>query len=239
MPEIKKLVVGSTTINRVYMPSGEIYRVVQADTTVFHRQLSFGSNASIDQSSRTSTSITWRIYNSDPGLSVSAHTSINSTSYANSHGTISAGGSILVTYPGLSPGTSYTIYQRNSRGDIDIQPVFNQNTWSTEAGGQTSTPSIQSMSCTSFGGEGSVNVPVRNNDTSSATVEVSYTSNFAPGTVQSTEIAAGPTPFSFSFSGYSVPPGTVTFYARALASGKTMSTVTSRTQTINACFGEF
>jgi hypothetical protein len=103
---------------------------------------------------------------------------------------------------------------------------------------QTSTPSIQSMSCTSFGGEGSVNVPVRNNDASSATVEVSYTSNFASGTVQSGSVSPSSTS-TFTFSGYSVPPGTVTFYARALASGKTLSNVTSRTQTIGVCFGEF
>jgi uncharacterized repeat protein (TIGR02543 family) len=110
--------------------------------------------------------------------------------------------------------------------------------WTAVATTQTSTPTINSMSCINYSGAGSVSVPVRNNDALSATVQVSYNSTFAAGTVQSATISPSSIG-TFEFSGYSVPPGTVTFYARAQASGKTMSATRTRTQTINICFGEF
>jgi hypothetical protein len=238
MPEIKKLQISGVTVNRVYKSGSEVYRVIQNGVnTVFHRQLSFGNNTSIDQVSRTTSSITWRLYNSDPNLSVNTHTSINSTSYNSFYGTIAANGNSLITVSGLASGTTYTIYQRNSRSDFDIQPVFNQNTWSTvEDQNQTATPTINVMSCIFDENGNAVTFSVTNNDGSTATIFVAENSGFSGQ--QSATVGAGGSA-TFTFYGYLNPPGTVTFYARAQASGKTMSNTTSRTQNITRCLGGF
>ena len=101
-------------------------------------------------------------------------------------------------------------------------------------GSTTSTPSIGVLSCTTEGGENSVAFNVTNSEGSTATVEAADNSGFIGA--QSVSVASGASG-SFSFPGYSNPPGSVTFYARATASGKTVSNTASRTQTINGCFG--
>jgi hypothetical protein len=101
----------------------------------------------------------------------------------------------------------------------------------------TATPSIASMSCVSSGGDNFVRVPVTNNDASSATVEISTSSTFA--WIEGTATVASGASNTFEVGGYSNPPGSVTFYARATATGKSVSTTASRTQTISACFGGF
>jgi hypothetical protein len=98
----------------------------------------------------------------------------------------------------------------------------------------TATPTIGTLGCTTESGVNSVTFNVTNNDGSTATIQAADNSSFIGA--QSVSVASGASG-SFSFSGYSNPPGSVTFYARATASGKTVSNTASRTQTINGCFG--
>lgn len=98
----------------------------------------------------------------------------------------------------------------------------------------TATPSIGTLSCITEFGENYVTFSVTNNDGSTATVQVADNSSFIGA--QSLSIGAGASD-SFSLSGYSNPPGSVTVYARATATGKSVSATASRTQTINGCFG--
>jgi hypothetical protein len=106
---------------------------------------------------------------------------------------------------------------------------------SQAAGVATSTPSIGTLSCIVEEGVNYVNVPVTNNDASTATIEISESSIFSP-VLASASVSSGGVN-TFSLEGYLNPPGSVTFYARATASGKSVSSTASRTQTINGCFG--
>jgi hypothetical protein len=101
---------------------------------------------------------------------------------------------------------------------------------------QTSTPSIGSMSCICDFDGTAVIVTVTNNDSSSATVYAASNTSFIGQ--QSATVSSGGSA-TFYFYGYSNPPYSVTFYARAQASGKTMSNTTSRTQSLSFCFGEY
>lgn len=96
---------------------------------------------------------------------------------------------------------------------------------------QTSTPSIGFLVCASTG---EVFVQVNNNDSVEGIAEVSYTSNFAAGTVYSDSVSGGGF-VSIAIPGYSNPPGTITVYARVTATGKLISNTASRTQTLSLC----
>ncbi len=98
----------------------------------------------------------------------------------------------------------------------------------------TATPEIGTLGCTTSGGIHSVVFDVTNEDADTATIEVSEASNF--DAAQSLSVLSGESG-EFSFSGYTNPPGSVTFYARATASGKLVSTTRSKTQSIAGCFG--
>jgi hypothetical protein len=98
---------------------------------------------------------------------------------------------------------------------------------------QTSTPTINSISCRDSIGNFTLRVNVTNNDASSATVQCSDASNFSGS--QSETITSGGN-FTFVFSVFGDPQGkNETYYARATATGKTVSATTSLTQFISFC----
>jgi hypothetical protein len=99
----------------------------------------------------------------------------------------------------------------------------------------TATPTIGTLSCTTVGGVHFIDVPVTNEDASSALIEVSQSSIFS--SILASETVAGGGSTEFSISGYSNPPGSQTFYARATATGKAVSATRTRTQNIPGCFG--
>ncbi len=99
----------------------------------------------------------------------------------------------------------------------------------------TATPTIGTLACTTEGGVNSIDFDVTNEDASSALIEVSQSSVFS-SILGSATVAGGGTT-NFSISGYSNPPGSQTFYARATATGKTVSATRTRTQNIAGCFG--
>jgi hypothetical protein len=100
----------------------------------------------------------------------------------------------------------------------------------------TLTPSILNMTCVnSFDGR-YISFEVVNNHPSGATVFVADNSSFIGA--QSVFLGGGSsTTFNF-YGSYSNPPGFVTFYARAQASGEPMSPTEVRTQNITVCFGQ-
>jgi hypothetical protein len=97
---------------------------------------------------------------------------------------------------------------------------------------QTLTPTIESLACVIDGGNTFVVVEVKNNDSNTATVEVSASPTFS--SPASLSIAGGATDF-INLGGFSNPPGSTTIYARATASGKLVSNSTSLTQNIALC----
>jgi hypothetical protein len=113
---------------------------------------------------------------------------------------------------------------------------FNGTTTVFSSTVQTSLPTIGSMSCICDSNGTAVIVTVTNNDSSSATVYAAGNSFFSG---QQSAFVSGGGSATFYFYGYSNPPYSVTFYARAQASGKTMSNTRTRTQSLNFCFGEF
>jgi hypothetical protein len=100
----------------------------------------------------------------------------------------------------------------------------------------TATPSIGIIACYNDTGGGNVYIEfdVTNNDSSSATIEVSTSSTFA--FIDDTGTVASGASGTFQINGVINPPGSTTVYARARATGKANSTTASRTQTINGCF---
>jgi hypothetical protein len=112
---------------------------------------------------------------------------------------------------------------------------FNGTTTVFSATVQTSLPTIGSMSCICDSNGTAIIVTVTNNDSSSATVNVAEFSSFSGQ--QSAFVSSGGSA-TFYFYGYFNPPGSVTFYARAQASGKTMSNTRTRTQNLTFCFSE-
>jgi hypothetical protein len=99
--------------------------------------------------------------------------------------------------------------------------------------GATATPTIGTLSCLSQEGVQSINVPVTNEDASSALIEISQSSIFS--SILGSETVAGGESTTFSISGYSNPPGSQTFYARATATGRPVSATRTRTQNISGC----
>ena len=96
----------------------------------------------------------------------------------------------------------------------------------------TATPTINSLSCFEDGATSIVRVPVKNEDSSNASVQVSLSSDFSSS--QTLTVNAGATT-NFDFSGQTLPPGSITAYARATATSKTISATASRTQTLSIC----
>jgi len=96
----------------------------------------------------------------------------------------------------------------------------------------TRTPTINSLSCFEDGATSIVRVPVKNEDGSNASVEVSLSSDFSNS--QTLTVNAGATS-NFDFSGQVLPPGSITAYARATATGETISATQTRTQTLSVC----
>jgi hypothetical protein len=96
----------------------------------------------------------------------------------------------------------------------------------------TATPTINTLSCSVSDGNAFVNFTVTNNDALTADIEVSLFSNFTDSStlsVNSTDSG------SFSLIANDNPPGTVTVYARATATGKVVSLTQTRTQTLILC----
>jgi hypothetical protein len=96
----------------------------------------------------------------------------------------------------------------------------------------TATPTINTLSCSVSGGDAFVNFSVTNNDALTASIEVSLFSNFTDSSTLSVNSTASG---SFSLIANDNPPGTVTVYARATATGKLVSTTQTRTQTLILC----
>lgn len=96
----------------------------------------------------------------------------------------------------------------------------------------TATPTINSLSCFEDGATSIVRVPVKNEDGSNASVEVSLSSDFSGS--QTLTVNAGATT-NFDFSGITLPPGSITAYARATVTNETISATQSRTQTLSIC----
>jgi hypothetical protein len=98
---------------------------------------------------------------------------------------------------------------------------------------RTATPTINSLSCfEQVDSTSRIRVPVKNEDGASVSMEVSLFSDFT--NKQTATISAGATS-NFDFDGQALPPGSVTAYARATATGKTTSITQSRTQSLNTC----
>jgi hypothetical protein len=96
----------------------------------------------------------------------------------------------------------------------------------------TATPTINSLSCFVTGGDAFVRFTVTNNDALTASVQVSLFSNFADSSTLSINSSSSS---SFNLIANDNPPGTVTVYARATATGKLVSTTQTRTQTLSIC----
>ena len=96
----------------------------------------------------------------------------------------------------------------------------------------TATPTINSLGCSVSGGNAFVNFSVTNNDALTASIQVSLFSNFTDSSTLSVNSSASG---SFSLIANDNPPGTVTVYARATATGKLVSTTQTRTQTLILC----
>jgi len=98
---------------------------------------------------------------------------------------------------------------------------------------QTSTPTINSILCRDTSGNFTLRVNVTNNDEDSATVECSDASNFSGS---QSETIASEGSFTFVFSVFGDPSGrNETYYARATATGKTVSDTNSLTEFISIC----
>jgi uncharacterized repeat protein (TIGR02543 family) len=213
------LTFNGTTLTAVSFNGTNITTVIFNGTTVFSAAVTM--TVTFDANGGTTPSPTSKVVTNGSTYGTLATTSRSGFTF-NGWFTASSGGVQRTSSSTVTETANHTLWAQ----------------WTSTSTVQTSQPTINSMSCIDYSGAGSVSVPVRNNDALSATVQVSYTSNFASGTVQSASVSPSSIGI-FEFSGYSVPPGTVTFYARAQASGKTMSTTRTRTQTITVCFGEF
>jgi hypothetical protein len=130
-----------------------------------------------------------------------------------------------------NPPGNITIYARAtvSNGTKPTSGTVNITQNVTSCAVKTSTPSILSLFCN----ETCVQGDVTNNDTSAATVQVSQSPSFS--SFQSYSLGAGNVA-TFSFCGYANPPGSVTIYARATATGKEVSDNFTITQNIRFCF---
>jgi hypothetical protein len=96
----------------------------------------------------------------------------------------------------------------------------------------TATPTINTLSCSVSGGDAFVDFTVTNNDALTASIQVSLFSNFTDSSTLSVNSTASG---SFSLIANDNPPGTVTVYARATATGKVVSLTETRTQTLILC----
>jgi uncharacterized repeat protein (TIGR02543 family) len=155
--------------------------------------------------------------------------------YNSTYGTLATTSRSGFTFNGWFTASSGGV-QRTSSSTVTAtanHTLFAQ--WTEVASTQTSTPFIGSMSCSCDFDGTAVIVTVTNNDSSSATVSAASNTSFIGQ--QSATVSSGGSA-TFYFYGYSNPPGSVTFYARAQASGKTMSSPYQRTQTLNFCLSE-
>jgi len=103
----------------------DIYKLILGSTTLFHRQVGFGINPPTPiYLSKTSTSITWTIYNNDKSMAVNAYTKLGSGGTWELKGTINAAtsssSSVTKQYTGLDGNTAYTIYHKNTRNDLSM-----------------------------------------------------------------------------------------------------------------------
>lgn len=96
---------------------------------------------------------------------------------------------------------------------------------------QTDTPTINSLSCEQIGSTYYLSASIKNNDASSVTMEASRSSNFMPKVTSS--YTGGQTKTITVSTSSSSFDGTQTVYARATASGETLSNSTSKTQSVS------
>jgi hypothetical protein len=96
----------------------------------------------------------------------------------------------------------------------------------------TATPTINTLTCSVSGGDAFVNFTVTNNDALTASIQVSLFSTFIDSSTLSVNSSASG---SFSLIANDNPPGTVTVYARATATGKVVSLTETRTETLVFC----
>jgi hypothetical protein len=99
----------------------------------------------------------------------------------------------------------------------------------------TATPTINSLTCSVSGGNAFVRFTVTNNDALTASVQVSLSSTFSDSSTLSINSSSSS---SFSLIANDNPPGTVTVYARATATGKVVSLTETRTQNLLLCIFE-
>jgi hypothetical protein len=100
---------------------------------------------------------------------------------------------------------------------------------------KTATPTIGVLGCILIDMVPYVVFDVTNNDGATADIDVSYSADFSSSSSLSVASSADG---SFQLVASMNPPGSVTVYARATASGKVVSNTTSRTQNIIACLME-
>jgi hypothetical protein len=99
----------------------------------------------------------------------------------------------------------------------------------------TATPTINTLSCSVSGGNAFVRFTVTNNDALTASIQVSLSPTFSDSSTLSINASASG---SFSLIANDNPPGTVTVYARATATGKLVSLTETRTQNLVLCIFE-
>jgi uncharacterized repeat protein (TIGR02543 family) len=180
------------------------------------------------------TAITMTVtFNANGGTTPSPTSKV--VTYNSTYGTLATTSRSGFTFNGWFTASSGGV-QRTSSSTVTAtanHTLFAQ--WTEVASTQTSTPFIGSMACSCDFDGTAIIVTVTNNDSSSATVYAASNTSFSGQ--QSATVSSGGSA-TFYFYGYFNPPGSVTFYARAQASGKTMSSPYQRTQSLTFCFSE-
>jgi hypothetical protein len=226
------------TVN--FIPSGApgttINVNVSFSSTSFQRQLNFGRTVDMaTQVSRTSSSLTWSLINSDQaGVSADILANVTTSSTVINPTTTRAtnvagnGGSVTFTATLLSPSTTYYLNTKTSKpGDSILDSEVWNESWSTFSS-VTETPSITDFSLFDLGdGTFQFNYRVRNNDASTAVIrsDVSIT---PPDTIRG---SIGTGLKTNTIIGFASQNETLTIYATATASGKSVSAVRSYTFT--------
>lgn len=152
-------------------------------------------------------------------------------------GSISSGSFTTVGYYTASTSTTYYLTGVTATATGKAQSALaTVRSGTTPSATRTSTPSITGLSCTQSGFTYTLSATIKNNDASSVTMEVSRSSNFVPKVT--TTFTAGQTKSVDVSSGSSSYVGSQTVYARATASGETLSLTAQRTQNINICISD-
>jgi hypothetical protein len=142
-----------------------------------------------------------------------------------------------VGYYSASASTTYFLTGVRATASNKLQSDLGVNRSGTTQSStpQTATPTVNSISCIQdpFIGEYSLSASIKNNDASSVTMEISRASNFLPK-ITSTFTGGQTKTVTVSTSSSSFN-GSQTIYARATASGETLSQVGQATQNIT-CF---